>query len=94
MTQAAAPEAPDFNRNYPSAGKTIGPAWRAMWARLLDDEWHEAKGLATHGAEVAGCAFGTARTLLYAAAQHGHITSESRFDETSRRWRTWYRRAA
>jgi len=91
-TQAT--EAPDFSKNYPSAGKVIGPAWRSMWEKLSDGEWHEALALAVAGSHAGGCKASTARTLLYAAAQHGHLVSESRFDETSRRWRTWYRRNA
>ena len=89
----SASAAPDWSRNYPSAGERIGPAWRAMWAALGDDEWHDSKALAMAGELAGGCAHKTARNLLFAAARAGILDADSRQDETSNRWRTWFRRS-
>lgn len=85
---------PDFAPGFPSAGKQIGPAWAAMWHAMADREWHDAIDLAGTGAEAGGCLPGTARNLLFPAAKRGLIEPEARFDESAKRWRSWYRRAA
>lgn len=87
------PTAPDWARGYPSKGERIGPAWRAMWAALGDDGWHDSKALAMAGELAGGCAHKTARNLLFAAARAGLLDAESRQDEMSKRWRTWFRRS-
>jgi len=84
--------APDFKPGYPSMGGKIGPAWQAMWLRMADGAWHDAVDLGGVGAEAGDCLPGTARNLLFPAAKEGLVEVEARYDEGTRRWRSWYRR--
>jgi hypothetical protein len=86
--------APDWKPGYPSTGEYIGPAWRAMWEWMADHEWRVAGDLAIVGAEAGDILPGTARNLLFPAAKAGFIEPDARYDETIRRWCTWYRRPA
>lgn len=94
MTTPDDDRAPDWKPGYPSTGERIGPAWAAMWAAMPDGEWVDAFDLAIVGAEAGGILPGTARNLLFPAAQHGLVEPEARYDEAVKRWRTWYRRTA
>lgn len=89
----SAPTAPDWSRGYPSRGKTIGPAWRAMWRSLDDGEWHDGRALKLAGTLAGGCTEKTARNLLFAAARAGLLDTDARQDDASNRWRTWFRRS-
>lgn len=93
LSPPAVGAAPDWAPGYPSAGTMIGPAWRAMWAMLAENEWCDALDLAGAGAEAGGCLPNTARNLLYQAVKGGLIEPEVRLDRERNRWRTWYRRA-
>lgn len=64
-----------------------------MWAALADDDWHDSKALAMAGELAGGCSDKTARNLLFAAARAGLLDTDARQDETSNRWRTWFRRS-
>lgn len=86
--------APDFKPGFPSTGEKIGPAWAAMWGAMADGDWHDAFELAAVGAGLGGVLPGSARNLLFPAAQAGLVEPEARYDEAAKRWRTWYRRAA
>lgn len=85
-------DAPDWRPGYPGTGKMIGPAWRAIWARLADGGWHDGAELAEVGAAAGGCEVRTARGLLYPAVRAGFVETESRHDQERSRWRMWYRR--
>lgn len=85
-------DAPDWGLGYPSAGKMIGPAWRAIWALMADGRWHERWALGEAGAHAGGCLAKTAANLLHKAVAAGFIEVESRFDDEIKRWRMWYRR--
>jgi hypothetical protein len=86
-------KAPDWSKNYPSGGRQIGPAWQREWDALADGQWHDSAVLADLGARAGACADQTARRMLFYAAAHGLLLKQERLDETTKRWRSWYRRA-
>lgn len=84
--------APDWVPGFPSSGELIGPAWRAIWAALAGGDWLDSRDLGMIGARAGGCREGTARNLLFPAVKAGFIEADARLDESTHRWRTWYRR--
>lgn len=64
---------PNFNGEYPLAGKQIGPAWRVAWAALVDSGgiYVDSHTLVTAMTDTAEMEWKTAQNLLRGARLAG-----------------------
>ena len=74
-------EVPDITPGYPSKGKKLGPAWRAMWECLAASgtDFTDGKALATEVAKKHKLVPATLQAVLARAAVAGLLESDRLF---------------